>query len=301
MIAVQRYLDWHLDRLANSADLVVGQVWRGLLAVIDQAKGPSDARAKSHLLFASCVPQLRDQLELRFLQLVQWKHRYLAKRLVRSMPRRLLRVSRSVTEEVEIVSPAGVVQFASRLGDAAEGGHLDLAELLFPAPTRREASQLLATQLVGTDWWQALEASARRAMFSPDGLAGRVAASYALGRTQQQIAAEVRPYLDGVRYRARRVARTWGIAIAQEVQMRVYRELGDLVIGYQVHATRDANTRPWHLERDGTIYYRDPTPGQKGMLQMPRPPLEPFDPSERPEKAPRLAWNCRCYLTPVLR
>jgi uncharacterized protein with gpF-like domain len=74
-----------------------------------------------------------------------------------------------------------------------------------------------------------------------------------------------------------------------------------LLIGYQVHATLDQHTRPWHKQRDGTVYYKNPGPGQKGMAQMPNPPDEAADPRERPPGTPHTAWNCRCYLTPVLR
>ena len=89
--------------------------------------------------------------------------------------------------------------------------------------------------------------------------------------------------------------------VAAATQMDAHAALGDLVVGYKVHATLDNNTRPWHRSRDGQRYYLDPAPDQKGMAQCPHPPDEAADPSERPVGTPRTAWNCRCYLTPILR
>lgn len=79
--------------------------------------------------------------------------------------------------------------------------------------------------------------------------------------------------------------------IAHETRMQAYEELGEMVIGYQIHATMDARVRPHHAARSGTIYYKKPGPGQLGTNKMPRPPLE---------EDGTVAHNCRCWLTPVL-
>ncbi len=79
--------------------------------------------------------------------------------------------------------------------------------------------------------------------------------------------------------------------IAHSVQHIAWKGMGDLVIGYQIHATLDQNTRPAHAARNGTIYYADPKQGQLGYDKMPHPPLE-ADGS--------IAWNCRCHNSPVL-
>ena len=74
--------------------------------------------------------------------------------------------------------------------------------------------------------------------------------------------------------------------------MQAHAQLGDLVIGYMLHSAFSEHTRSWHANRDGNIYYFDPEPGEKGMYQMPNPPLEPDDPAERPAGTPHMAWNC---------
>ncbi len=122
-----------------------------------------------------------------------------------------------------------------------------------------------------------------------------------LGQSQQEIARAILPAVQGVRASARRIARTESLRVAGAVQMDTHEGLGDLVVGYRVMATVDKNTRAWHAKRDGTIYYADPAPGQKGYAQMPHPPEEPADPAERPAGTPQMAFNCRCTLIPVLR
>jgi hypothetical protein len=76
------------------------------------------------------------------------------------------------------------------------------------------------------------------------------------------------------------------------MQMTAHSQLGDLVAGWQIHATLDERTRPEHAARNGTIYWIHPKAGQRGVDEMPHPPME-ADGST--------AWNCRCFLTPVLR
>lgn len=136
-------------------------------------------------------------------------------------------------------------------------------------------------------------ASPRPDLVDPQRFAGKLVQSYSQGKTYQEIAKDMLPIADGARASARRVARTWGIDVANRSQWEAHESLGpDLVIGYRVHATPGPNSRPWHQARDNQVYYRDPKPGQKGFAQLPHPPREPADPAERPPGSPWLAWNC---------
>ena len=128
---------------------------------------------------------------------------------------------------------------------------------------------------------------------APEVLAPRIASGYAAGKGWREIAEDILPVVDGVRSTARRVARTEGLRIASAVNEEHFEALGsDAIAGYQLLATLDQFSRPWHAARHGQVYYRSPKPGQKGFAQMPRPPEEPADPSERPAGTPRTAWNC---------
>jgi SPP1 gp7 family putative phage head morphogenesis protein len=172
---------------------------------------------------------------------------------------------------------------------------LDFDSLLFAAPTPERVNAVI----YGSGWRERIRSGT--GLGSPDAMAARIATGLMLGRTHQAIAKDILPAVEGVRASARRIARTEALRVAQRVQMDAHDQLGDLVIGYQVRATLDANTRPWHRERDGAKYYLDPGPGQKGMAQCPQPPDEAADPAERPAGAPATAWNCRCLLIPILR
>lgn len=164
----------------------------------------------------------------------------------------------------------------------------DLRDLLFPPPAEADVFAWLARfvrpqdyALIGTD-------SDRR---MPETLAQQIAVDMSLGKSQREVAKAVLPHLDGSRVRAVRAARTFGLYTAHQGQQAAWNELGDLVSGYQVHAVHDVSTRPAHAARDGTTYHKTPQEGQKGLDEMPHPPLE-ADGS--------MAWNCRCYLTPNL-
>lgn len=167
--------------------------------------------------------------------------------------------------------------------------------LLFPAPTEQQVHAVV----YGSGWQQRLAASTRLAR--PDEVAGVVFRGILLGQTPREIARALRPVVQGVESSARRIARTEAMRVAGRQQEAAAGQLGDLVVGWQVHATLDGHTRPWHRQRDGTVYYLDPGPGQKGMAQCPHPPDEAADPTARPPGTPRTAYNCRCFLMPVLR
>lgn len=110
-------------------------------------------------------------------------------------------------------------------------------------------------------------------------------------KTPAELARVLKDHVQGVASTARRVARNESMRIAHESRMDAYEDLGDMVIGYQIHATMDTRVRPEHAARSGTIYYKKPTADQLGLDKMPRPPIE---------EDGTVAHNCRCWITPVL-
>lgn len=171
----------------------------------------------------------------------------------------------------------------------------ELAALLFPPPDEG----IIQATVYDAGWLDRFLAGS--SLGSPSLVAAQIAGSLLAGQSPPEIARQIEPMLAGVEASARRVARTESMRVAQAVQLRMHEQLGDLVIGWQVRATLDRNTRSWHAKRDGQVYYLAPGPGQKGMQQCPNPPDEAIDPAERPPGAPATAWCCRCFLVPVLR
>jgi hypothetical protein len=162
-----------------------------------------------------------------------------------------------------------------------------LRRLVLPVPPepviRRRIDRLVAPFL----------ATPRPDLADPRRHAARLTAAYAQGKSVDEIAEELLPVAEGVRASARRVARTWSMHVANESQWEAQERLGpDVVVGYKVVSALTEDTRPWHRERHGQVYLRNPGPGEKGFFQLPRPPREPDDPKERPLGAPWLAWNC---------
>lgn len=158
-------------------------------------------------------------------------------------------------------------------------------DAVLPGPSPEQVHRL-----VYSSGWQRRLAELTQ-LADPESLAAAVASSIARGDTPRQAAAAIRPLVQDVQTSARRIARHETVRVAHEARFAAYEELGDFVEGYQIHAVLDSRTRPEHRRRDGTIYYRNPIAGQKGFDAMPRPPME-ADGS--------VAFNCRCYLTPVL-
>lgn len=149
----------------------------------------------------------------------------------------------------------------------------------------------VAQTLVYSSGWQRRLATLTR-LGSPEALAATIATAIANGATPRQAASLIQPLVQDVQSTAMRVARHETIRVAHEARLLSYESLGpDLVIGYQVHAVLDERTRPEHRRRDGHRYYRNPTVRQRGFDKMPRPPMEANG---------TVAFNCRCYLTPIL-
>lgn len=143
-------------------------------------------------------------------------------------------------------------------------------DLVFPAPDVSEVMRRLIPVVQPANW-TAIGDDAKR---MPQDLAHLIAGSMAQGKRPAETAKDIRPYFDGSRTRARRAARTFGMLVSNQGAFDAHEQLGDMLAGYQINATHDENTRPAHAARDGTIYYKEPEPGQLGMDQMPHPPLE---------------------------
>lgn len=172
--------------------------------------------------------------------------------------------------------------------DAADLGKDELMDMLFP-PLDLERVERFLAPLVKPAQWNGIGDHERKL---PSTLAKLLADGISQGKDQREVAKDLLPYFDNNRVRARRSARTFGLVVAHQAQMEAWDGLGTAVVGYTLHATLDGNTRSWHRERDGQVYYKEPAAGQKGLKQMPRPPLEPEDSSERPAGTPRIAWHC---------
>lgn len=110
------------------------------------------------------------------------------------------------------------------------------------------------------------------------------------------------PIAEIVKSDVARATRTATAIVTNKARMESYQKLGSILIGFQLHThPPDPGSRWWHLKRRFQKYYFKPQEGQLGMSSMPNPPFEPPDPSERPSGTPFTAYNCRCWLIPIVR
>lgn len=169
--------------------------------------------------------------------------------------------------------------------DAASTANLLIDAILPPLDT-----EAVRRVVYGSGWLQTIQSLTKLA--APESLAAQIAGAVQAGRTVQQIATAIQPFVQGVQTSARRVARTAGLWVAHQAEADVYAGLeNDVIAGYTVRAVLDARTRPEHRARDGHQFWCRPTGGQKGLAEMPRPPRE---------KDGSWAFNCRCFLVPIL-
>ena len=280
----QRKLIARADRSADVASRVVRRAWNRLMKILDNpAASWHEIYAATHLACAELrnIPkELADDLHdvADHARTVTMEH-------VKSFK------PRQITEAIN-VEKLFTDFLSDNLGFRTSvrniGGRID--------PIFRPLDRGDITRIVYAGGWRK-RLSAQTGLANPAAIASIITNGFARGLTPRQIAAELRPSVQGVQVSARRIARTESVRVAHEIQLDTYEQVPG-VAGYEIHSMKWKSSRWWHVERNGTKYYRNPVAGQKGFDKMPRPPLEAPDVSERPPGTPEVAHNCLCWLTP---
>lgn len=300
----------HLEELEALDDLGVA-IDRAVAKVVRQLIGTSSFQHA--LKVASALnAAVAEAIEMTLASVVLRRYSRLSRQIIQTLPKEYQTMLAGVPVEAIVREEKGRVQFGFT------GGVLSrkrTREPVIDAPdeeAKRQALERLVFKPLSIEritniiYAGGSQEAFRRitgltALADPAQLASKVIRSTYQGKTRAEIAEELEPVLRGVRSSARRVARTEGARVSNESNLQTFEAMGDLVIGYQIHAVVDHRSRPWHAQRNGRIYYKHPTQGQDGLDKMPRPPNEPADPRERPAGEPQTAANCRCYLSPVMR
>lgn len=306
------------DRAADAADRAVVQLWDRLIAILVPGANAWLVQQHAQTIISQEIPKVYGAVHGELAGLARWGHDAAADALVDTLPLAYLKSAASrrtsnglvesrLLEDLPRNRP-GFIQFGvartGRLTYRDKAGRLRepvrnrldpeqqrrlFKQLLFPPPDETTVHAILRQPIQGRTWHQDLSQATQLAQ--PDQWANLFVAGYSRGLNPREIAKQILPAVQQVKSTARRVARTYGVQVAHAVQMQAHEQLGDLIIGYQVHALLDQHTRPWHAHRSGTIYYKEPTGDQKGYAQMPHPPLEAQDPGERPAGTPQTAWH----------
>lgn len=274
-----------IDRQADKIDRQTEKIWRKILAIISLSPMSSDMQRQITLL-------------LREIQSVAMAG--VADALRDAVQRSRLRTAATLADKVPIEYLS--LAMASEKNNAIARTRIAEGRRATPAERRRIEAQLLPDEdeetvdrIVyspsGQTTWQQRMAQ-QTSLASPESVAQDVTMGMLRGETPGQLARRMAPTVQNVRTTARRVARTESTRCSTEANLEIYENLGDIIIGYQINATMDWRVRPHHAARNGTIYYRNPRPGQESMLRMPRPPIE---------EDGTVAHNCRCNLSPVFQ
>lgn len=304
---------------AEDAGIKVNDATGGLLDQLAEIfSHPAGAHSKAINLFRRLQQSAKDAMAAALEDLARWAWQHSADYLVRNLPLDYLRVAAAktpareslITEDVTQPLVPGLAHLIYRPGaglattDPAaplrepvsptlseEEQRRLFEELLFPAPTIDQILGVMNAPGYAGTWEEQL--SRATSLASPEVLADILTRGLAGGLTREQIVQEILPAVDGFRNSAERIARTEGLRIAHAMNMRANDVIDDLVVGYQIHATPSPvpPSRAWHQKRSGTIYYKEPAAGQKGLQQMPSPPEEAPDASERPAGTPQTAYN----------
>lgn len=129
-----------------------------------------------------------------------------------------------------------------------------LKKIVFPPPSKVEVETILRS-----DRWPDRKTWPQRLQkegLSFDSIVNQVSTSMAQGKNVKEITKDIEPLVNNVRVRARRIARTESIRVAQTMQRETDKHVDDLVYGRQILSVGDERVRPEHKERHGRIYYK---------------------------------------------
>lgn len=297
---IERFL--RIERIADDAERLVRQTFRAIV----QAGATPSANPSPHVaaLLRQLPQALNHLLADRYLRLANYAHSSTVECYAKGIPRRwmrlvspgVIRAGEAVTEDARIDLGPGVAEISDFLADPPEpvidGSHrMDdaewakfLEENLFPPPPPEKVEQIILRPVDGVSWPQRVQALSRLVQ-DPGAVARTLRDGYAAGETLDQLSRRVKPLADNFASSAKRIARTEGSRIAEQVQRETYDSLGDLMAGLQIIATLDERTRPAHRLWHGRIYWKE---GRK------KPSIEEFP--DLPAGP-----NCRCTSVPVLK
>lgn len=261
------------DSVANGIDRKLAGLWNQILAVLASKRGVMEKQFAIRNLLMQIVDQSASKLHTGLKTIASQSYKDAANVLSKNVPighLNLVASKKPVLEDKDAIR--------QQINDA-----------VFDQLPPEKVDKIVRGTTAGMSWQGRL--AQQTAKGSPDQLASVVTMGYLSGSTPASLAGKLKPFVQGISSTARRIARNESMRIAHESSMEAYEELGDMVVGYQIHATMDSRVRPHHAARSGNIYYKKPKPGQLSATKMPRPPLE---------EDGTVAHNCRCWITPVL-
>ena len=280
-----------VEQIAGMLDLLVNSTLDSVLAVAVSRRAQDSKRVSIARKLRALPGAFNAVLDRQFFRLARWSQSEFVNAFARTIPRNWIRAIEPaallVGEDESTPAPGVSIPggpepaVTDRMTDAEWSDWV--AANVFPPPAAEVVREIIHRPNAGVDYAERI--SGLSALVEPERIAQSLVEGVAEGEAIEALSRRILPQVDGnVRASAKRIARTEGLRIANTMQRESYKDLGDLVIGFQILATLDQNTRPEHALRHGTIYYNDGR--QPSADTMPLVPDEP---------------NCRCMDVPVMR
>jgi len=265
----------HATRIENGTDRLILAQWRLALRALKYRRKGWESRLINAI--AGIAPVARQRIEAGLKDQAKLAAKTARETLLAQVPVQVLSVAADAHAE----------RLTERRATPAE--RREIGRILFPPMTTVRAAELTYRHTGNVSWTNRLTQATRLA--TPDQIAP-IVHEWARGKLPpRELERRLMPVVQNVRVSAKRIARAEAAHIATVARMEEYERLGSMIIGYQVWGTMDSRIRPHHAARNGNIYYRNPGPNQLSMAEMPRPPID---------EDGTLAFNCRCWLTPVV-
>ena len=305
-----------LERLANHTARVYADAGRRVVALTLDGGTPSRLRRSAVAVFRQAFRDVGAKMVADYATLADWSYTSAADSLIEAIPRNWFRLASPVLAHFEAVESRRIdateneslIAFVRQIFDGivfdsftepiAQGFIKDLSKaqwsevvkgVVFKPPTEARTTELInAPDELGKTWRERLAVLSKK-VTDVDRVAAEMAAGFADGETPSQLRKRVKPLVSNITSSTKRIVRTEGLRIAERIQRESWDALGDMMIGAQILAVLDQNTRQHHALRNGRIYYKKPfllLPDQFRLEDIPLLPDEP---------------NCRCWSTPVLR
>lgn len=307
-----------LEKIGDAIDAIGGVAFERWMEIIGGGKELPLVRRSARMLFERALGNMTEFTHDKFADLASWSHLSAVKALGKSIPRHWFKsvspelvalgledegkplrplTSRKVRIPGDTTGPLAAQDldidvFTEPIADrqrrmSDEQWQRVLNEVVFPPPSALDIERMIQSPNPNTGFpWQARFENLSRKITDIDRMSGELVTGYAAGENLQQLKKRALPLVQGIQSSAKRIVRTEGLRIAEHVQRQAWEGLGDMMVGAQLLAVLDVNTRPHHAARNGTVFYKNPGPGQQGMNKLPFTPDEP---------------NCRCWSTPVLK
>jgi SPP1 gp7 family putative phage head morphogenesis protein len=262
------------DGLADTVDAKLQTILNRMVRVLRSKAGPTEKKYAIRSDLYKVILITNEIMARGLAHMATSSHADAATVLVKTIPKGHLSL---ITEKKPI------------LEDRKAEMETEIKGMIFDPLSAEKVQTIVRGTTAGASWQSRL--AQQTSLAPPEHLATILTQDFNGQKSPAELARVLKDHVGGVASTARRVARNESMRIAHESRMDAYEDLGDLVIGYQIHATMDTRVRPEHAARSGQVYYKKPVSGQLGLDKMPRPPLE---------EDGTVAHNCRCWITPVL-